>query len=157
MKKIYFVGICILFCTIQTQAMPVQAPLPTTETAPVQKRTFMERMADKILKKRLKKIQKQANMKTNRLATASLIFGILSALSLLAAFNISSLGAVIIALLFTPLSGVIAIILGAVALNRMRIDPSQDERKTLAIIGLALGAICAAAILIMIATGYLVS
>jgi len=157
MKNLHFIGICILFCTIQISAMPVQTPPPTTETAPVKKRTFMERMADKILKKKFKKIQKQANMKTNRLATAALIFGALSALSLLAAFNISSLGAVIMALLFTPLFGVIAIILGAVALNRIRIDPSQNERKTLAIIGLTLGAICAAAILVMIATGYLVS
>lgn len=157
MKNLYLIGICLLFCTFHIEAMPIQTNTPTTEIAPVQKRTFMERMADKILKKRIKKIQKQTNMKTNRLATAALVFGALSMLSLLAAFTISSLGAVILALLGTPLFGVIGVILGAVALNRMRIDPSQSERKTLAIIGLVLGAIGAAAILVMLATGYLVS
>jgi len=157
MKNVYLIAVSLLFFTIQMTATPVQTAKPKTEIAVKEKPTFKERLAHKILKKKIKKIQKQNNVKTDRLATASLIFGGLSVLSLLTALTISSLGGAILSLLFTPLSGVIGIILGAIALNRIRKDPSQNKRKTFAIIGLALGTIGAAAILIMIATGYIAS
>jgi len=96
-------------------------------------------------------------MRTNRLAIASLVFGSLSVLALMSAWFgfVPSLGGAIIAILLTPLTGVIGVILGAIALNRMRLNPNQSERKLHAIIGLVLGAIGGAAILFLLATGIL--
>ena len=156
MKNIYLLTISLLFFTIQMTATPVQTANSKTETTTQKKPTFKERIAHKFLKKKLKKIKKQNNVKTNRLATASFVFGVLAALFLLGAFSISSLAAVIISLLLSPILGLIGVILGVLALNRMKGSTTQNERKTFAIIGLTLGAICGAAILLMLITGYIV-
>lgn len=157
MKNIYLLVISLLFFSIEITATPVQTTNSKTETTTQKKPTLKERIAHKLLKKKFKKIEKQNDMKTNRLAIASLVFGSFSVLALLSAWLgwVPSLGGAIIAILLTPLMGLIAVILGAIALNRMRLNPSQSERKTFAIIGLTLGAIGGAAILLMIATGVL--
>jgi len=158
MKNTYLLAISLLFFTFEMTATPVQTANSKTETATQQKPTFKERIAHKILEKKLKKIQKQNNVRTNRLAITSLVLGGFSVLALLSVWLgfVPSLGAAIIGLLLTPLTGVIAVILGAIALNRMRLNPNQSERKTFAIIGLVLGAIGGAVILLMLATGYIV-
>ncbi len=159
MKNIYLLAISLLFLSIEMTATPMQTTNSKTETTTRKKPTFKERIAHKLLKKKLKKIQKQSNVKTNRLAIASLILGSFSVLALLSVWLgwwVPSLGAAIIGLLLTPLTGVIGVILGAIALNRMRLNPNQNERKIHAIIGLTLGAIGGAAILFMLATGILV-
>ncbi len=158
MKNIYLLAISLLFFSIGMTATPMQTTTSKVETTTQKKPTLKERIAHKVLKKKLKKIQKQTDVKTNRLATASLVLGSFSVLALLSVWLgwVPSLGAAIIGLLLTPLTGVIGVILGAIALNRMRLNPNQNERKIHAIIGLTLGAIGGAAILFMLATGILV-
>ena len=158
MKNIYLLAISLLFFSIEMTATPMQTTNSKTEITTQKKPTLKERFIHKFLKKKLKKIQKQNDMRTNRLAIASLVLGIFSVLALLSVWLgwVPSLAAAIIGLLLTPLAGVIAVILGAIALNRMRLNPNQSERKTFAIIGLTLGAIGGAAILLMLATGILV-
>jgi len=60
MKSIYLTVIGVLFFAIQMMAMPVQTANPETEIATKQKPTFKERIVHKILKKRIKKIQKHS-------------------------------------------------------------------------------------------------
>jgi len=152
MKNIYLLAISLLFFSIEMTATPMQTANPNTETTTQQKPTFKERIAHKILKKKFKKIKKQNNTKTNRLAITSLVFGILSMLALSGlSFSLSS---AILSILLAPLLGVIAIILGAIALNRMRRNPNQNERKILAIIGLVLGAIGSVVILWGLTLGF---
>jgi len=154
MKNIYLLAISLLFFSIEMTATPMQTANPKTENTTKQKPTFKERISHKILKK---KIKKQNNVRTNRLAIASLVFGSFSVLALMGAWLgwVPSLGGAILAILLTPLTGVIGVVLGAIALNRMRLNPNQSERKTFAIIGLVLGAIGGAAILLLLATGIL--
>lgn len=144
MKKIYFIGICVLLCAIHTQAMPVQAPTPTTQITPVKKPTFMERMADKILKKKLKKAKKKANMtQVDAQAIVSPILGIVSLLawvsSIYASFGLSTAG-VVISIIVGFAAGIAAVVLGARALKRIDNDPNVTGRA-LAITGIVLGSL----------------
>lgn len=152
MKNIYLLAISLLFFSIEMTATPMQTPNSKTETTTQQKPTFKERIAHKFLKKKLKKIKKQNNTRTNRLAITSLVFGILSVLSLSGlSFSLSSS---ILSILLAPLMGVVAIILGAIALSRMKQNPNQSERKILAVIGLVLGAIGSIVILWGLTLGF---
>lgn len=135
MKSIYLTAIGLLFFVIQMTAMPVQTANPKNEVITKEKLTFKERLVHKILKKRIKKIQKQNNSMANEIPTFwSPILGVISLAawvgSIVASFGLSSAG-VIVAVIAGFAAGIAGLIIGISALR-------ANRNRGLAIAGIVL-------------------
>jgi len=154
MKNI-LIAIGVLFFALPITAMPVQTSARKTEVVQKQKRTFAERIAHKILKKKIKRAHKKNNMTNiDRQAIISPVLGVVSILawmaSIYASFGLSVAG-VVIALIIGVGAGIAALILGRRALKRIDSDPALSGRG-LAILGMVLGGL---GLLIILANGIL--
>ncbi len=124
MKNIYLLAISLLFFSIEMTATPMQNSNAKTEVTQQQKLTFKERIAHKMLKKKLKRIEEKNNSMANEVPTFwSPILGVVSIAAwigaIAASFALSSAG-VIVGIIVGFAAGIAGLIIGIRALRANR-------------------------------------